>query len=77
MQPAMERAMSVYENNLAMAYRLGASGVWVDDTLASIERVHVYLQDRTDWESEHRLIIEHRHPRSASYADHMQFRSEQ
>lgn len=76
-QPAMERAMSVYENNLAMAYRLGASGVWVDDTLASIERVHVYLQDRTDWESEHRLIIEHRHPRSASYADHMQFRSEQ
>lgn len=76
-QPAMERAMAVYENNLAMAYRLGADGVWVEDTLASIERVHTYLQDREGWESEHRLIIEHRHPRSASYADHMQFRNEQ
>jgi tetratricopeptide (TPR) repeat protein len=74
--PAMERAMGVYENNLAMAYRLGAEGVWVEDTLASIERIDQYLREREGWETEHRLIIEHRHPRSANYAGHMQFRSE-
>lgn len=76
-EPAMQRAMGVYENNLAMAYRLGSDSVWVEDTLASIERIHEYLQHREGWEAEHRLIIEHRHPRSANYAGHMQFRDEQ
>ncbi|MFT4703970.1 MAG: tetratricopeptide (TPR) repeat protein [Bradymonadia bacterium] len=74
--PAMERAMSVYENNLAMSYRLGSDSVWVEDTLASIERVDEYVRQETNWEAEHRLIIEHRHPRSANYADHMLFRDE-
>ena len=75
-EPAMTRAMGVYEHNLALAYRLGSHNVWVDDTLASIERVYDYLENRSGWEAEQQLIIERRHPRSAHYADHMEFRTE-
>ncbi len=75
-QPAMERAMAIYENNLAMAYRLGASNHWVDSTLESIERVQAYLFEHDVWTEEERLIIERRHPRSAFFADQMVFRGE-
>lgn len=64
-RPAMERALGVYEHNLAMAYRLGAQNEWVDDTLESILRVHRYLDEQPGWDEEHRLVIEGRHPHSA------------
>src|SRR5690606_22150497 len=67
-RPAMERALSVYENNLAMAYRLGAESQWVDGTLDSILRVHRYLEEQLGWEEEHQLVIEGRHPHSATHS---------
>ena len=75
-EPAMERALAVYENNLAMSYRLGADNEWVDDTLASLERVHTYLRTQPEWEEEHRQVFEGTHPHSPFYVDHMQFRAE-
>lgn len=75
-QPAMERAMAIYENNLAMAYRLGADNHWVDSTLESIERVQAYLFEHEGWAEEEQLIIERRHPRSAFFADQMVFRAD-
>jgi len=75
-EPAMRRAMNIYENNLAMAYRLGSDNVWVDDTLGSIHRLQRYLVDHEGWEAEQQLIIEQRHHRSARFADTMVFRSE-
>ena len=74
--PALERALSVYEHNLAMAYRLGSSNLWVDSTLDRIYRLQTYLGDPTEWEDEHDLVIERRHPRSAFYTDGMEFRSD-
>jgi tetratricopeptide (TPR) repeat protein len=76
LEPAMQRAMNIYENNLAMAYRIGADGVWVDDTLSSIHRLQSYLFEQDGWSVEQQLIIERRHPRSAHFADTMVFRSE-
>ena len=75
-EPAMERALAVYENNLAMSYRLGADNEWVDDTLASLERVHTYLRMQPAWEEEHRQVVDGTHPHSPFYVDHMQFRAE-
>lgn len=75
-RPAMERALAIYEHNLAMAYRLGADSGWVDDTLASLERVHEYLETREGWEDEHRQIVDRTHPHSAFHASGMQFRAE-
>jgi tetratricopeptide (TPR) repeat protein len=74
-EPAMERALAVYENNLAMSYRLGANNEWVDDTLASLERVHTYLRTQPEWEVEHEQVFEGTHPHSPFYVDHMQFRA--
>lgn len=76
LEPAMQRAMNIYENNLAMAYRIGAENVWVEDTLASIHRLQSYLFEQQGWSVEQQLIIERRHPRSAHFADTMVFRSE-
>ena len=75
-EPAMERALAVYENNLAMSYRLGANNEWVDDTLASLERVHTYLRTQPEWESEHDQVFEGTHPHSPFYVDHMHFRAD-
>ncbi len=75
-EPAMQRALAVYEHNLAMAFRLAAQNQWVEDTLVSVERVHLYLENQVGWEQEHLEIVERRHPHSAFYADHMQFRTE-
>lgn len=76
LEPAMERAMGIYENNLAMAYRIGSQNEWVDDTLSSINRVQRYLVDHENWDVEQQLVIERMHPRSAFFADQMVFRSE-
>lgn len=75
-QPAMERALAIYEHNLAMAYRLGSHNGWVDDTVSSLERVHHYLETREGWEDEHEAIVQRRHPHSAFHAEHMQFRDD-
>ncbi|MCB9521723.1 MAG: tetratricopeptide repeat protein [Myxococcales bacterium] len=70
--PAMVRAEAIYQHNLAMAFRLGYDGEWVDATLASLERVHQYMATHEGWEEEHQLIVERRHPHSAYYAEHEQ-----
>lgn len=75
-EPAMERALAVYENNLAMSYRLGANNEWVDDTLVSLERVHTYLRTQPDWATEHEQVFDGTHPHSPFYVDHMHFRAE-
>jgi tetratricopeptide (TPR) repeat protein len=75
-QPSLERSLRIYEQNLAMAYRLGADNSWVDDTLAKIEEITVYIDEQNGWETEQQLIIEQRHPHSANFASRMNFRSE-
>lgn len=75
-QPALERSLRIYEQNLAMAYRLGADNEWVDDTLGRIEHITAYLDEQVGWEAEERLIVEQRHPHSANFASRMNFRSE-
>lgn len=69
-------AMRIYENNLAMAYRMGSDSRWVDDTLASIGRIQTYLQEEDGWQEEEALIRRGRHPRSAAFTDHLHFRSD-
>lgn len=76
LRPAMEKAATIYENNLAMAYRLNAQGAWVEDTLAAIQRVQDYLFHQTGWLDEQTLILRQQHPRSARYAAGMQFRTD-
>lgn len=73
--PALERALGIYEQNLGMAFRLGAEGEWVDATLESLERVNSYLRARDSWAEEHRQIVEGRHPHSASHAPSLQTRT--
>ncbi|MBU6162070.1 MAG: tetratricopeptide repeat protein [Myxococcales bacterium] len=75
-QPSLDRAMNVYENNLAMCYRIGAENEWTERTLESIQRVRDYNTNQTGWEEEQQLIFEQRHPRSARFGDVMEFRSE-
>lgn len=76
LEPAMRRALAIYENNLAMAYRLGSEGVWVDDTIDRLQRLPRYLSEQEGWEAEQRLIVEQQHPRSARFADQLIFRSD-
>lgn len=75
-QPSLDRAMSIYENNLAMCYRIGAENEWTERTIESIQRVRDYTTNQTGWEEEQELILEQQHPRSARFGDVMEFRSE-
>jgi tetratricopeptide (TPR) repeat protein len=76
LEPALRRASAIYENNLAMAYRLGSDGVWVDDTLERLNVLQRYLHEKEGWEAEQRLIVEQQHPRSARFGDQLIFRSD-
>jgi hypothetical protein len=76
-RPAIDRAISIYESNLAMAYRMGASHEWVDSTISRIQFLQDYVHNQTGWAQEQQLIVEQRHPHSARLGEGMQFRSEQ
>jgi tetratricopeptide (TPR) repeat protein len=76
LKPVLERAISIYQNNLAMAYRLNSDEVWIDATLERIEYLSEYLENETDWSAEHDAIVAGEHPRSASALEHMRFRDE-
>ena len=71
---AMERALSVYEHNLARSYRMGSAGDAVDDTIADIVRLQAYIITQEGWEDEQEAIFRRRHPRSAFYTDGLEFR---
>ncbi len=77
LDPALDKAMLIYENNLAMAYRLGAEGVWVDRTLEAIARLRTYREEQLGWDEEHAQVVAGTHPRSAAWTDAIVFRSEQ
>jgi tetratricopeptide (TPR) repeat protein len=76
-QPAIDRALSIYESNLAMCYRMGADNEWTDATLERLQYLQNYLYTQQGWADEHQLVIEQRHPNSARIGDGMHFRSEE
>lgn len=76
LKPALERAISIYQNNLAMAYRLGSDEVWIDATLERIEHLTEYLATEPSWGLEQDMIVAGDHPRSARALEHMRFRDE-
>lgn len=65
LDPLITRALSVYEDNLAMAERMGSDSAWVDETRRGIERVQRYLYDEEFQREQERLIREQRHPHGA------------
>jgi len=65
LDPLLRRALSVYEDNLAMSVRMGADSVWVEETEMGIERVQQYLFDELFQDEQELLIREQRHPHGA------------
>ncbi len=76
LQPAIERALRLYQHNLAMAHRLNSDSEWVAATVESVYRLEDYITSQSGWEQEQLLIQDERHPRSAGYSEGMEFRSE-
>jgi hypothetical protein len=65
LDPVLRRALSIYEDNLAMAERLGSHSVWVEETRTAIDRTRGYLEDPEVRREQERLILLQRHPHSA------------
>ncbi len=65
LRPLIERAMSVYEDNLAMSDRMRADSVWVEETEMGIQRIERYLFDDEFQDQQELLIREQAHPHSA------------
>ena len=69
LRPLIERAMSVYEDNMAMSDRMRANSVWVEETQLGIQRIERYLFDEPFQETQEDEILEQRHPHSAQDPD--------
>lgn len=76
-RPAIDRALSIYESNLAMCYRMGADNEWSEATLERLQYLQQYLHTQEGWAQEHELVIQQRHPNSARIGDGMHFRGEE
>lgn len=69
LRPLIERAMSVYEDNIAMSDRMRANSEWVEETQLGIQRIERYLFDEPFQETQEEEILEQRHPHSAQDPD--------
>lgn len=76
LEPGLTRSIQLYEQALAMAYRMGVQDGVVDDMVNAIERLKTYLSERVGWEEEHRAIMAGTHPHSPHVAASMVFRED-
>jgi hypothetical protein len=65
LEPVLERALRIYQDNLAMAERMGSDNVWVEETQFGIERLQRMRDDPNLRREQELMILEQLHPHSA------------
>ena len=60
----LEHAIRVYQEAMAMCYRIGAPSSFVEEAQARIVRLRAYLDERLAWATEERWVLDGIHPRS-------------
>lgn len=74
--PTLDRAISMYEQALGMAFRMGNRDAAADAILESIDRLKQYRDEQVGWQDEHIQVFEGSHPRSPRPGKGMVFRDE-